>query len=123
MTRVPAWLACVVTIVFPAVAAHAGLDDRDAELEKRVHVFSQDVRCLVCQNETLADSRADLAVDLRREIREQMMAGRSDEQITAFLTERYGDFVLYRPPVKPITYPLWSGPFLLLGGGLWALQI
>ena len=79
------------------------------------------VRCLVCQNETLADSRAELAVDLRREIREQMKAGRSDEQITAFLTERYGDFVLYRPPLKPSTYPLWFGPFVLLAGGFFAL--
>ena len=100
------------------MAAQSGPDDADAELEKRVHAFSQQVRCLVCQNETLADSRAELAVDLRREIREQMKAGRSDEEITAFLTERYGDFVLYRPPLKPSTYPLWFGPFVLLAGGL-----
>jgi cytochrome c-type biogenesis protein CcmH len=86
-----------------------------------VHAFSQQVRCLVCQNETLGESRAELAIDLRREIREQMKAGRSDDKITAFLTERYGDFVLYRPPLKPSTYPLWFGPFVLLGGGLFAL--
>ena len=108
-------------IFFSGVAAQSRPENADAELEKRVHAFSQQVRCLVCQNETLADSRADLAVDLRREIREQMKAGRSDEQITAFLTERYGDFVLYRPPLKPSTYPLWFGPFVLLAGGLFAL--
>lgn len=86
----------------------------DPELEKRVMNLSQELRCLVCQNETLADSRADLAVDLRREIREQMKAGKSDKEIIAFLTARYGDFVLYRPPVRPITYLLWFGPFVLM---------
>lgn len=98
-----------------------GADDADAALEERLRAFTQHVRCLVCQNESLAESRADLAVDLRREIREQMQAGRSDEQITAYLTERYGDFVLYRPPIRPSTYPLWFGPFVLLAGGLLAL--
>jgi cytochrome c-type biogenesis protein CcmH len=88
----------------------------DPELEKRVLKLSQELRCLVCQNETLADSRADLAVDLRNQVREQMRAGKSDQEIIAFLTERYGDFVLYRPPVKPTTYLLWFGPFLLLLG-------
>ncbi|MDQ3666862.1 MAG: cytochrome c-type biogenesis protein CcmH [Acidobacteriota bacterium] len=86
----------------------------DPELEKRVMNLSQELRCLVCQNETLADSRADLAVDLRDEVREQMKAGQSDEEIIAFLTARYGDFVLYRPPVRPTTYLLWFGPFVLL---------
>lgn len=93
----------------------------DPELEKRVMNLSQELRCLVCQNETLADSRADLAVDLRREIREQMKAGKSDHEIIAFLTARYGDFVLYRPPVRPTTYLLWFGPFVLLAIGLWVL--
>ncbi|MBA3515192.1 MAG: cytochrome c-type biogenesis protein CcmH [Pyrinomonadaceae bacterium] len=86
----------------------------DPELERRVMNLSQELRCLVCQNETLADSRADLAVDLRREIREQMKAGKSDKEIISFLTARYGDFVLYRPPVKPTTYLLWFGPFVLM---------
>ena len=90
----------------------------DPELEKRVMNLSKELRCLVCQNETLADSRADLAVDLRNEIREQMKAGKSDKEIIAFLTARYGDFVLYRPPVRPTTYLLWFGPFLLLGIGM-----
>src|SRR2546421_6022997 len=86
----------------------------DPVLEKRVMKLSQELRCLVCQNETLADSRADLAEDLRSKIREQMKAGKSDKEIVAFLTDRYGDFVLYRPPVKPTTYLLWFGPFVLL---------
>jgi len=92
-----------------------------SEAEKRVTMLSHQLRCLVCQNETLADSRADLAADLRKEIREQVVAGRTDGEIIAFLTDRYGDFVLYRPPVKPSTYVLWFGPFLLLGSGLLAL--
>ena len=90
----------------------------DPALEQRLQKLSQELRCLVCQNETLADSRADLAEDLRDEIREQMKAGKSDKEIIAFLTDRYGDFVLYRPPVKPITYLLWFGPFVLLITGL-----
>jgi cytochrome c-type biogenesis protein CcmH len=90
----------------------------DPALEKRLHNLSQELRCLVCQNETLADSRADLAEDLRREIREQMRAGKSDKEIVAFLTERYGQFILYRPRVTPTTYLLWFGPFVLLLAGL-----
>ena len=82
-----------------------------------MQALTQQLRCLVCQNETLADSRADLAEDLRKEIREQMKAGKSDQEIIAFLTQRYGDFVLYKPPVKATTYLLWFGPFVLLLGG------
>jgi cytochrome c-type biogenesis protein CcmH len=92
-----------------------------AEVERRVMMLSRQLRCLVCQNETLADSGADLAADLRRQIREQAVVGRTDKEIIAFLTDRYGDFVLYRPPVKPSTYVLWFGPFLLLVGGFFAL--
>ena len=90
----------------------------DPVLEQRVMKLSQELRCLVCQNETLADSRADLALDLRTQIREQMKAGKSDKEIVAFLTTRYGDFILYRPPVKPTTYLLWFGPFILMIAGL-----
>ena len=93
----------------------------DPVLEERLMKLSRELRCLVCQNETLADSRADLAVDLRNEIREQMKAGKTDQEIIAFLTARYGDFVLYRPPVKATTYFLWFGPFVLLLGGLFLL--
>jgi cytochrome c-type biogenesis protein CcmH len=90
---------------------------QDSEIEQRVVVLSRQLRCLVCQNETLADSRADLASDLRNQIREQMEAGKTDREIIKFLTDRYGDFVLYRPPIKPTTYVLWFGPFLLFIGG------
>jgi cytochrome c-type biogenesis protein CcmH len=96
---------------------------RDSDLEQRVMKLSQQFRCLVCQNETIADSHADLAADLRQQIREQMIAGQSDVQITAFLTDRYGDFVLYRPRVTPKNYVLWFGPFLLLGGGMYWLYV
>ena len=90
----------------------------DPALEKRVMALAEDLRCLVCQNETLAGSHSDLAVDLRQQIREQMKAGKSNQEIIAFMTERYGDFVLFRPPVKATTYLLWFGPFLLLAAGI-----
>jgi len=86
----------------------------DPALEKRLMSLASELRCLVCQNQSLADSHADLAVDLRNEVREQMRAGKSDDEIRAWLTARYGDFVLYRPPVKTTTLLLWVGPFLLL---------
>ena len=90
----------------------------DPELEKRLNNLAKELRCLVCQNETLADSQADLAQDLRAQIREQMKAGKTDKEIVTYLTDRYGQFVLYRPPVEPTTYLLWFGPFLFLLGGL-----
>ena len=90
----------------------------DPELEKRVMALAEDLRCLVCQNESLAGSHAPLAEDLRQQIREQMRAGKTNEEIIAFMTERYGDFVLFRPPVKATTYLLWFGPFALLGAGV-----
>jgi cytochrome c-type biogenesis protein CcmH len=93
----------------------------DPEVEKRLQALSKELRCLVCRNETLADSPAGLADDLRREIREQIRAGKSDKEIMSFLTARYGDFVLYRPRVTPTTYLLWFGPFILLAGGLLVL--
>lgn len=93
----------------------------DPATEKRLQALSKELRCLVCQNETLADSQAGLAEDLRREIREQIKAGKSDQEIISFLTQRYGQFILYRPQVTPATYLLWFGPFLLLAGGLFIL--
>ena len=84
------------------------------ETEKRVRSLEEKLRCLVCQNQTLADSPAELAVDLRRQLREQVSAGRSDEQILDFMVQRYGDFVLYEPPFKATTVLLWVGPFVLL---------
>lgn len=93
----------------------------DPVLEERVMNLSKELRCLVCQNETLADSRADLAEDLRNQIREQMKAGKSDKEIVAYLTQRYGKFILYNPPIDPTTYLLWFGPFVLLIAGLFVL--
>ncbi len=91
--------------------------NEDPKIEQRMKALTEQLRCLVCQNETLADSHADLAEDLRKQIREQMNAGKSDQEIVAFLTQRYGDFVLYKPPVKSTTYLLWFGPFVLLIAG------
>ena len=93
----------------------------DPVVEKRLMDLSKELRCLVCQNETLADSQASLAEDLRREIREQIKAGKSDQEIISFLTQRYGQFILYRPRVTPTTYLLWFGPFVLLIAGLFVL--
>jgi cytochrome c-type biogenesis protein CcmH len=110
---------CVSVVVVPlTLAKDAEPASDDPALEQRLTRLSQELRCLVCQNETLADSRADLAEDLRREIREQMRAGKSDKEIIDFLTARYGQFILYKPQVTPTTYLLWFGPFILLLAGL-----
>ena len=90
----------------------------DAELEKRVMVISEELRCLVCQNQTIADSHADLAIDLRNQVREMLVQGKSNKEVSEYMVQRYGDFVLYRPPVKSTTWLLWFGPFLLLIGGI-----
>ena len=95
----------------------------DAALEKRVRELSTELRCLVCQNQTLADSNAPLAVDLRNQVREQLKAGKSERDVVDFLVARYGDFVLYRPPLKASTVLLWAGPFLLLAFGLLLLVL
>ena len=109
-------LICLIASL--AIAKDAQPLGEDPAVEQRLTKLSQELRCLVCQNETLADSRADLAEDLRREIREQIKAGKSDKEIIAFLTERYGQFILYRPRVTPTTYLLWFGPFVLLLAGI-----
>ena len=90
----------------------------DPVLEKRVRDLSSELRCLVCQNQTLADSSAPLAVDLRNQVREQLKSGKSERDVIDFLVARYGDFVLYRPPLKGNTLLLWAGPFILLAFGL-----
>lgn len=97
----------------------------DPALEARVQAVSAELRCLVCQNQSLADSHADLALDLKRQVREQLAAGRSDDEVVAYMTERYGDFVRYRPAFKPSTALLWAGPglMLLLGGFAWARTV
>lgn len=95
----------------------------DPVTEQRLISISEEMRCLVCQNESLAGSRSDLANDLRREIRILISEGKSDDQIRSFMVERYGDFVLYRPPVKPVTWLLWIGPFVILGIGIAGLLV
>lgn len=85
----------------------------DPEVEKRMLALTMDLRCLVCQNESIADSRADFSNDMRREIRQKIKENKSDEEIIQFLVDRYGDFVLYNPPIKPTTIMLWFGPILL----------
>lgn len=101
-----------------SVAKDAAPLAEDPVLEQRLISISEEMRCLVCQNESLAGSRSDLANDLRREIRTLIQEGKSDDQIRTFMVERYGDFVLYRPPVKPITWLLWIGPFVILVIGI-----
>ena len=95
----------------------------DAQIEQRLKVLSAELRCLVCQNQSLADSNADLAIDLRNEVRAQIKAGQSDAQIKDYLVRRYGDFVLYRPVLKSTTWLLWAGPFLLLLLGAGAMYV
>ena len=122
-----AWLMVLViaAIAFTstAFAREALPEAADPALEARMVRVTSELRCLVCQNQTIADSHADLAVDLRRQVREQLQAGRTDAEIIDYMTARYGDFVLYRPPFKPTTVLLWLGPALMLGGGLLALAI
>ncbi len=116
MKRIALLISLVICFATVALAKEAKPAE-DPQIEQRMRALTEQLRCLVCQNETLADSRADLAEDLRKEIREQMKAGKSDQEIVAFLTQRYGDFVLYKPPVKSTTYLLWFGPFVLLFAG------
>jgi cytochrome c-type biogenesis protein CcmH len=106
-----------------AVAKEASPLAADAAVEQRLISISEEMRCLVCQNESLAGSRADLAMDLRRELRTLIKEGKSDSEIKEFMVSRYGDFVLYRPPVKPTTWLLWGGPFGLMLAGVAALFV
>jgi cytochrome c-type biogenesis protein CcmH len=116
MTRFLAILFLLV-LSFSAAAKEATPLADDPVVEQRLVKLAEELRCLVCQNESLAASRADLAEDLRREIRELIRAGKSDKEIKDYLVQRYGDFVLYRPPVKDTTFLLWGGPFVLLASG------
>ena len=113
-----ALLIVAMLLASQAFAIDAGRAFDDPAEQERYERLIQDLRCLVCQNQSIADSNATLASDLRREVRDLMEAGQSDEQIRSFMTERYGDFVLYRPPVRPRTWLLWSAPALLLLGGI-----
>lgn len=118
-----ATLAFVIALLLGALpsngqAAAAVPTAQDPVAASRAVRISEQLRCLVCQNQTIAESSADLALDLRQQVREQIAAGRSDDEIIAYMVARYGDFVLYRPPLKATTVLLWAGPALLLTGGL-----
>lgn len=108
----------LLLLAFFAMVANAQPVTDEAVVEQRLAKLSHELRCLQCRNQTLAESPAGLAEDLRREIRVQIRAGKSDEEIRAFLTQRYGDFILYRPRVTATTYLLWFGPFVVLLVGI-----
>lgn len=108
-------------LAFTAAAAAAAPSAPGADaaaLDRRVQHVTEELRCLVCQNQTIADSHAELAVMLKKQVRTMLEQGKSDQEAIDFMVQRYGDFVLYRPPVKRATWLLWFGPFLLLAGGL-----
>jgi cytochrome c-type biogenesis protein CcmH len=113
--------AALAAFAWCAVATKMDAPTADAAFEARLKKLETELRCLVCQNQTLADSNASLAEDLRAEVRQLALAGKSDDEIRAYLVARYGDFVLYSPPLKATTSLLWLGPFVLLGAGavLW----
>jgi len=122
-------LSALLALATPWAAAEtpgeAPINADDPVIEQRLLGIADELRCLVCQNESLAASKAELAEDLRREIRAQMRAGLDDRQVIEYLTDRYGDFVLYRPPLKPVTLLLWFGPvlFLAIGVGVWVVAM
>lgn len=122
--RWTAWLlAAAMLLGSAAVGAIAPMDFDSPEQRERFKALTEELRCLVCQNQSLADSDAGLAQDMRREVLAMIKAGRTDEEIRGFLVERYGEFVLYNPPVGPSTWLLWFGPGLLVVTGLGALMI
>jgi len=116
VTRV-AFLACALLLPVATHAADAVPTDMDPVKAARFVKLAEKLRCLVCQNQSIADSNAELANDLRGQIREQIAAGKSDDEIVTYMVNRYGDFVLYQPPFKATTLLLWAGPALLLVGG------
>ncbi|MGR9036682.1 MAG: cytochrome c-type biogenesis protein [Gammaproteobacteria bacterium] len=110
-----------VYLLFASLAVLAGVEYREFANPRQQEIYEtliKELRCLVCQNQTIADSNADLAADLRRQVHEMVQQGKSKEDIIRFLTDRYGDFVLYNPPFKPLTLLLWLGPLLFLSIGL-----
>jgi cytochrome c-type biogenesis protein CcmH len=124
------WLTCLGIVAFSLSTALSSVHGKEAALmaedplvEKRLIHISEELRCLVCQNESLASSRAELANDLREEVRKLIRQDKSDNQIKDYLVTRYGDFVLYRPEVKPLTWVLWFGPFILLVMGVIGMSV
>lgn len=121
--RLHAWLVAAMLLAPVLQAREAPPVAADVQVEQRLVAIADELRCLVCQNESLATSRAELALDLKREVREQIQAGKTDAEIRDYLVKRYGDFVLYRPPLKGSTLLLWLGPFALLIAGFAVLAI
>jgi cytochrome c-type biogenesis protein CcmH len=123
------WRSALATLLLAlALAAAAGAVEpqeqlADPALEARAREIGQELRCLVCQNQSIDDSDADLARDLRRIVRERLTAGDTDDQVMAFVTARYGDYVLLRPPLRAGTLALWFGPVVLLGAGIAAIML
>jgi cytochrome c-type biogenesis protein CcmH len=117
--------ALAALIAWPILGAAAAASDAAADpaLEAQMLAIAAELRCLVCQNQTIADSNAELAVDLRRQVREMLSSGKSKAEIYTYMTDRYGDFVLYRPPLKGSTTLLWFGPALLMAAGVGTLVI
>jgi cytochrome c-type biogenesis protein CcmH len=120
---VPKVFLIVLSIAIGFCAFAASPVPEDPQLEKRVMALAEALRCLVCQNQTLADSHAALAIDLKNRIRELVRDGKSEREVLDFMVERYGDFVLYRPPLRATTVPLWAGPFILLTLGVTGLIV
>jgi cytochrome c-type biogenesis protein CcmH len=114
---------CLLAASFALLAKEAAPEAADPALEARMVRITSELRCLVCQNQTIADSNASLAVDLRREARALLKQGKSDAEVVDYMTARYGDFVLYRPPMRATTLLLWFGPALMLAGGAAVLVI
>lgn len=127
--RVDRLLKCVALSMVLAFTAPPGFAKdaaplaADPILEKRVEAVASELRCLVCQNQTIADSHAELAIDLKNQVRDMLRSGNSNEEVVNYMVERYGDFVRYRPPMKPTTYFLWFGPAILVLIGLSVLFI
>ena len=123
ITQKISMILCLLFLVSMVNAKEATPMAADPEMEKIVNEISAELRCLVCQNQTIADSSAGLAVDLKNQVREMVKTGQSQKDIVDYMVKRYGDFVLYRPPMKATTVLLWAGPFLLLLIGLTILVI
>lgn len=123
MKRLSMFLAALLVsaAAFAQVVDRHPLQFRDAVEEARFRDLTHELRCVMCQNQSIADSEAQIAVDLRREILTLIREGRSDGEIRQFLVDRYGEFVLYRPGLKPATWLLWFGPLLVLGAGGWVV--
>lgn len=117
---------CLIAVLLAGTGSAALAIDshppfEDPALQARYERLTEELRCVKCQNNNIADSNADIARDLRRQVHEMISAGRSDREIIDFMVQRYGEFVLYRPPFKPSNYLLWLAPALLMAGGLWVL--